>query len=125
MANTNPRIPIPRDPESLLALAGSVSAQHVLMGASSPLNAMEDFNWTQVLPDLQKAAALQSEIADLEKKVEKLYAERNRLLPSIAGAVKGSRDTLKGVYAKNLKKLGDFGFTVDHTPRAKKTEPAR
>ncbi|WP_460570571.1 hypothetical protein [Flaviaesturariibacter terrae] len=120
MANTNPRIPIPQDPKGLLALAGSVNAQHTQLGAASPLHAMEDFNWSTVLPDLQRASSLQDEIAELERKLETLYGERNRYLPAIKGAVTSSRNLLKGVYAKNLKKLGDFGFTVDHTPKAKK-----
>ncbi|TCZ70461.1 hypothetical protein [Flaviaesturariibacter aridisoli] len=120
MANTNPRIRIPQDPKGLLALAGDVSAQHVLLGAASPLNAMEDNNWTQVLPDLQKATSLQEKITAMERQLEELYGERNRYLPAIKGAVTASRDALKGTYAKNLKKLGEFGFTVDHTPKAKK-----
>ncbi|RYY96807.1 MAG: hypothetical protein EOO11_12550 [Chitinophagaceae bacterium] len=120
MAIVNPRIPVPRDPEGLLALGKNVKDQHELLGAQSPLNAMEDFNWAQVGPKVVAATELQVKIAKMERDLEQLYGERNNLLPDIKGALVSSRNLLKGVYAKNLKKLGDFGFTVDHTPKAKK-----
>ena len=122
MPNTSPRIPIPRDPEGLLVLADSVHTQHLALGEASPLHAMEDFNWSEVGPNLQKAKLLQEDIGKMEKKLEELYAERNRHIPSIKGAVNSSRNVLKGVHAQNLKKLGDYGYTVDHTPLAKKAK---
>ncbi|RYY99051.1 MAG: hypothetical protein EOO11_06185 [Chitinophagaceae bacterium] len=120
MPNTNPRIPIPKDPESMLALAGDVHKKHEELGTASPLLAMEDFNWREVAPQLATATALQEQINDLENRLEILYQERNRHLPAIKGALASSRNLLKGVHAGNLKKLGDYGFTVDHTPLAKK-----
>jgi hypothetical protein len=36
------------------------------------------------------------------------------------GSKSRSRDMLKGVYGSEMKKLGDFGFTVDSTPRKKR-----
>lgn len=116
----NPRIPIPRDPEGLLALGKLVKDKHEQLGAQSPLAAMEDFNWTQVAPKLASASGLQERISQMERDLELLYQQRNNLLPEIKGALISSRNTLKGAYAKNLKKLGDFGFTVDHTPKAPK-----
>ena len=32
-----------------------------------------------------------------------------------------SRDVLSGVYRNEMKKLGDFGFDVNETPKVKKT----
>ncbi|RYZ20475.1 MAG: hypothetical protein EOO16_16555 [Chitinophagaceae bacterium] len=119
MANKNPRIPIPRDPEGLLALAVAVKAKHDALGAASPLQAMEDYNWSQVGALLTTTDDLQDRISDMEKKLEELYAERNRHLPVIKGALTSSRNVLKGIYAQNMKKLGEWGYTVDHTPRKK------
>ena len=81
---------------------------------------MEDFSWWETGPMLTKAVQLQEQILKMERDLEHLYQERNNLLPNIKGALVSSRNLLKGVFAKNMKKLGDWGFTVDHTPKAKK-----
>lgn len=120
MPNPFPRIPISRNPAEILELAASVNKKHTELGAASPLTSMEDFNWRDVGPKLVEASATQERIDKLEKQLEELYGERDRHLPAIKGALASSRNVLKGIYAGNLKKLGEWGFTVDHTPKAPK-----
>ena len=127
MAKTNVRVIIPKNPADELNLAKKISDKHTADGANSPLKALVDFNWTDNAPKVTQALALQVQIDQMEKDLETLYNKRNVLLVPVDGTVKASRDTLLGIYKANYKKLGDWGFVVDDTPKAKKkpkTPPA-
>ncbi|WP_207896533.1 hypothetical protein [Flaviaesturariibacter flavus] len=53
--------------------------------------------------------------------MEIAYRERDLLMGDIDGIIASSRDVLKGVHKKNPKRLGEWGFTVDDTPKQKKS----
>ena len=124
MAKQTLRIPIPTTTSELIKLGKAIHKKHLADGAVSPLKAMEDYNWDAVAADLTAAEALHTQAEEHRKKAEELYRERDAKIPNVKGAITSSRNILKGIHAKNPKKLGDYGFTVDDTPKAKKAVPA-
>ena len=111
------RIKIPANPEELLGLATSVRKKHQSLGKNSPLSALP---WAKVGPGIDKALELHKQAEKFRRDMEKAYENRDRKIPAIIDILRRSRDILKGVYGSNVKSLGDFGFTVDSTPRRKK-----
>ena len=111
------RIVIPRSPEQILALAKKVYAKHIADGASSQLNPLVDYNWVDNGPKVAQADDLNAQAKELEKKVEKLYQDRNALLKSVEKTVRASAKLLSGIHANSPKNLGDWGFEVNDTPQ--------
>ncbi len=120
MANPNMRVKIPRNPQRRIALAASIYKKHLADGVKSPLQTLSDYNWTDNGPKITEAEDLELQAKQLEKDVEELYRQRDLLLEPITLTIRSSRDNLLGIYQANYKKLGDWGFVVDDTPRAKK-----
>ncbi|MFC4231214.1 hypothetical protein ACFOW1_04890 [Parasediminibacterium paludis] len=114
------RIEIPKNPEEQLKLAGNIYKKHTDDGADSVLKVMKDFKWDAVGPNIPLALAKHKEAEDLQKKMEKAYEDRNKLMAGIPEGLKSTRDFLKGVFSKSPKSLGDYGYTVDDSPRASK-----
>lgn len=117
------RVIIPTNPEKAIALAKKVLQKHTTDGATSPLNVLNDHNWTDNGPKIADAETLNDKAKELEKQVEKLYKERDALLAAIKDTLRASSKTLLGIYASSPKKLGDWGFEVNDTPQKKKEEP--
>ena len=111
------RVKIPPNPEDLIELSVSVRKKHQSLGKNSPLSALP---WGKVGPNIDKALELHKQAEKLSRDMEKAYESRDKKLPAIKDILRRSRDILKGVYGSNVKNLGDFGFTVDTTPRRKK-----
>lgn len=44
-------------------------------------------------------------------------------VPAIRAIVQNSAQVLKGIYAKNPKVLGEYGFVVDDSKQVKKDDP--
>lgn len=124
MAKKNVRITIPTNPTELLNLAKSIYTKHTDDGADSPLNQLEDDNWADNGPKIADALDLDAQTKQLEKALENLYAQRNLLLDPVKKTVLASRDLLSGKFSKNPKKLGDWGFVVDDSPKASKAAKA-
>lgn len=114
------RVQIFRNPEEIILLAGKVYAKHLEMGDKSPLANMEDFNWSDQGPKAVNALELHTRAEALKAQMEKCYRERDLFVAGLDEAVKGSRDVLTGVYRQNMKRMGDWGFSVDDTPKVKK-----
>lgn len=115
------RVVIPSNAEKALALAKDVLKKHTDDGADSPLNVLQDHNWTDNGPKVAEAVAINAQAKDLEKQVEKLYQDRDALLKPIKDTLRSSSRTLMGIYKSSPKKLGDWGFEVNDTPRKKKS----
>lgn len=120
MAKAKVRVIIPKNPEDLLKLAGKINLKHVADGAASPLNQLEDFNWTDHGSKIAPAQTFNDDAKQMEKDLEKKYDQRDLLVSPIDQTVKASRDLLLGKFKLNPKKLGDWGFVVDDSPKAKK-----
>lgn len=123
MPNPNVRVKIPTNPTELLKLAALIYAKHTADGAASRLKALDDYTWELHGDKVAQAQVLDAEATQMEKDLEEKYKQRDLLLAPVDATVKSSRDLLLGAYKKNYKKLGDWGFEVDDTPKAKKTTP--
>ena len=111
------RVVISKNIEELLKLAQAVSNKHKALGKKSPLSVLP---WSSILPRIDKAIEQHRLAEKLRRDMEKAYKSRNKNIPAIRDILQRSRDLLKGIYRNEMKKLGDFGFTVDSTPKRKK-----
>lgn len=119
-ARTSGRIVIPTNPSDLLILAQKIYDKHVADGATSPLNAMSDYNWATEGPKVVPCKKNNDDAEAAAKKAEQFYRQRDVDLPQIKSIVQNSAAVLKSIYAKNPKVLGDYGLVVDDTPKFKK-----
>ena len=119
-ARTSGRIVIPTNPSDLLILAQKIYDKHVADGATSPLNAMSDYNWATDGPKVAPCKQNNDDAEAAAKKAEQFYRQRDVDLPQIKSIVQNSAAVLKSIYAKNPKVLGDYGLVVDDTPKVKK-----
>ncbi|MGL2964029.1 hypothetical protein ACSVH2_09455 [Flavobacterium sp. RSB2_4_14] len=120
---TSGRVIIPKNPGELLKLANKIYDKHVADGAASPLNAMQDFNWAVDGPKVAPCIQNNDGAEAAAKLAEQLYRQRDIDLPAIKAIVQNSASVLKGIYAKNPKVLGDYGFVVDDTKKVPKQKP--
>ena len=115
-----PRITIPTGAADLIELAGDIQEQHDELGKDSPLALLD---WKIISPQVKEATDVQKQIDKLTKDLEKLTERRNNLIDPLGDFVRSSRDILSGVYRAEMRKLGDYGFEVDDTPKPKKPKP--
>ena len=111
------RVVISKNVEELLKLGKAVLKKHQALGKDSPLNMLP---WGKVGPSIDKALEQHKLAEKLRRDMEKAYESRDKKIPAIRNILLRSRDLLKGIYRGEMRKLGDFGFTVDSTPRRKK-----
>jgi hypothetical protein len=116
---------IPRNPEDLLKLADKVYSKHQADGTKSELNNLDEekYDWDKVAPTIPACLALHDKAEKLKSEMEQVYRQRDALLLPIDFHVKGSSTYLKGKYSTNPKKLGEWGFEIDDTPKAPKKKP--
>lgn len=115
------RIVIPKNPKEMLELAAKIYAKNEAVGAQSPLTSLD---WADLGPKIQEALEFHNEAEELKKQMEKLYEQRNKILLPVDDLVKQSRDLLKAIYRSEPRKIGDYGFEVNDTPAAGKSDKA-
>ncbi len=115
-----PRIIIPTAAADLIELAVEIQDQHTSLAKNSPLTLPD---WEEASPQIKDASDVQDKINKMNKDLEKLVQRRNNLIDPIGHFVRSLRDILSGVYRSEMRKLGDFGFQVDDTPKQKKVKP--
>ena len=120
MAKTSGRIAISRNIGKMLGTATKVYGKHVADGDTSQLKVLEGNPWNTIGPTIETALAKHNEAEELKGKMEAAYRERDLLIPAIDEALKSSRNLLKALYAKNPKRLSEWGFEVDDTRAPKK-----
>ena len=116
------RIDIPAASSELIALAGSIQTKHKADGKNSPLDGLD---WEKYDPLITKALALDKQIDELNKETEQLVQQRNLIEPDLSDFVRSSRDVLQGIYRQTLRKLLDWGFNVNDSPKAPAKTPAK
>lgn len=116
------RVVIPTAPADLLELEAAVYAKHLADGASSVLKNLEDRDWAVDGPKIALAKIEHDKAEDFKLKMEKAYKNRDLLMAPIKDTLLSSRDVLTGIMRSNMKRLGDWGFTVNDTPKPKKKE---
>lgn len=117
---TKGRIAIPQNIEENLQLASKVYEKHQKDGASSLLNNLDDMDWNVDGANVALCLQKHLEAEELKRKTEEAYRTRDLYLPKINELLRASKGLLKGVFAKNPKKLGEWGFSVDDSPKVKK-----
>ncbi len=121
MANTTKgRVSVPKNVPDALSLAKKVFQKHTADGATSPLNELEDYKWSSIGPNIALAQAKHDQAEKLKEQMEQAYRDRDAFMPDIVGATNSSKGLLKAKFAKTPKRLGDWGYEVDDTPKAKK-----
>lgn len=117
------RVIIPVNIQQKLALAGNIYNKDTADGANSPLNSLADHHWNTTGPKVKTCLDLHNKGEEYRRLMEEAYRDRDALLVEIDGIIKSSRDLLLGVYSNTPKRLGEWGFTVDDSPRSKPEPP--
>ena len=113
------RVKISTNAEELLKLAELVAQKHRELGSASPLTPLD---WDKQAENVGKALELHNQAKEYERLAEQAHEQRNALVTPLDDLLKQTRDLLKALYRTEPKKLGEFGFTVDDTPRKKKAK---
>ena len=119
MPNIKPRVIIPKNPFDLLTLAAKVVAKHIAMGLTSPMNSFQSHSWTENGPKVASAMTLHEEAQEHSRLAEEEFRSRDLMISEIDESLKSTRDLLLSIYRDNPKELGQWGFEVDDTARAK------
>lgn len=120
MTRTKGRVVLTTNPKENLELAQKIYQKHLELGAESPLNFLDDIDWSVSGPKIEATLADHNKAEFLKAESEKTYAERDKNMPEITSALKQSIAMLKAGFGKNPKKLADWGVKVDDSPKAKK-----
>jgi hypothetical protein len=120
MTRTKGRVVLTTNPKENLELAQKIYQKHLELGAESPLNFLDDIDWTVSGPKIESTLADHNKAEFLKAESEKTYAERDKNMPEITLALKQSIAMLKAGFGKNPKKLADWGVKVDDSPKTKK-----
>lgn len=111
------KVEIPTNPYEVIVLADAIYQKHLTDAANSPLKIMQDYDWNVIGATIAPALQFHKNAEQLWKDSERHYKDRDLLMLNITQIVKDSRDLLTGVYPTNLKKLGDWGYNVDDSPK--------
>jgi hypothetical protein len=117
---TTGRIEISANVTDGLELAKMVYNKHQADGDKSILKELDGLDWAVIGPRIDPCLATHKEAEALSKKAEDLYLQRDADMGPIMEIVRASKNILKGKFTKNPKALGDWGYTVDDTPKPKK-----
>jgi bifunctional DNA-binding transcriptional regulator/antitoxin component of YhaV-PrlF toxin-antitoxin module len=117
---TKGRIVIPTNVGEMLTLAQKVFEKHTQEGDASILMNLDGLDWKVTGDKIASCLKKHIEAEDFKRKMEEAYRERDLSLPEIQEILRASKSLLKASFPKNPKKVGDWGFTVDDTPKVKK-----
>ena len=109
-----PRITIPTDPTEIITLAKAIHDKHVALGDNTPLGGIK---WDDIAPRIAQAGGFDDDADRLRKESEQSREKRDNLVPDLSDLVRSARDILSGTYRSELRRLEDFGYSVDDTPK--------
>lgn len=125
MAARKPRVRIPRTAEGLLTLTERLCARHDADAAASPLAGLD---MARLKANCTLAKTEHGRASEFRQKAEQCTEVRDRTL-GIASAkteegtalftVLAARDVLLGLHKGREHRLGDWGFEVDASPKAR------
>ncbi len=126
MARKNFRVVIPTNPDELTKLGKNIIAKYAEDPATSPINGLD---MADMEVKVTGADAKQQEAEKLRKDSETATEARDGLLGhrkdqtsstpgTVLNYVSRVRDILLGNFRGEEQKLGDYGFTVNHTSRS-------
>ncbi|PZF73178.1 hypothetical protein [Taibaiella soli] len=117
---TKGRIIITKNIPDNLELAKKIYDKHIIDSSDSLLNNLEDITWNEIGPLIDQCMQLHKKAEELKRQMEEAYRQRDLAYPKISEAIQASKLYLKGRFARNPKKLGEWGFNVDDTPKYKR-----
>lgn len=121
MSSNRVRVDLPTGAEDRINLAKMIAAKHTELGTASPLGQLK---WDKVTPAITAAETAHRESKRLQAQGEAATQVRDAALETIVTFLRASRDVLSGVHADEMRKLGDYGFTVSASgSRAGKDTP--
>ncbi len=121
MSTNRVRIDLPTNAEDRINLAKAIAGKHAELGNASPLGQLK---WDKITPAVTAAETAHRESKRLQAQAEAATQTRDAALETIVTFLRASRDVLSGVHADEMRKLGDYGFTVSATAsRAAKETP--
>lgn len=104
------RVPIPSNrTKEMLDLAKKVLNKHLTDADATKLSTLD---WQQLRPIIEKAMQLHEEAENFKILSMQRIQDRNLLMEDVAETVRSARDILTGTFKKDMKKLGNWGFTV-------------
>lgn len=109
MATTRVRIDLPTKVDDMINLAKAIAGKHAELGAASPLGGLK---WDKITPALTTAENAHREAKRLQAQAESATETRDVALETLTQFLRASRDVLSGVHVDEMRKLGDYGFTV-------------
>lgn len=110
MATNRVRIDLPANPEDKIKLAKAIAGKHAELGAASPLSQLK---WDKITPALATAETEHVSSKRFQSQAEAATQARDGALDIVTTfLLRGGRDVLTGVYPDEMRKLGEFGFTV-------------
>lgn len=123
MPSNRVRIDLPQNAAEKIKLAQTIATKHAELGAASPLAGLQ---WSKFTPAITTADEAHKEAKQREAQAEAATERRDTALELVDTFVRAARDVLSGVHAEEMRKLGDYGFSVNArgSSGAKKEEPA-
>lgn len=109
MPNHRVRVDLPLKVEEQINLAKAIAAKHAEFGTASPLAQLK---WDRILPAITTADTAHRDAKRLQAQAESATQTRDLNMVTVQGLLRSSRDVLSGVHADEMRKLGDYGFTV-------------
>ena len=118
------RVVIPNDFANRTDVIKAVIAKHLTFAAgTSPMQPYVTQNAVDVAVDdsnTDDAVVNNSKAKDASRDSEEATAQRNLLWLPVTGHMRNIGDYLLNLFKNNSKKLGEWGYTVDDSPRAPK-----
>lgn len=123
MAN-KPRIPLPnkKDPKGVLDLAAAILKKHTTDGAASVIRGSLQVDFDASSAKIAQGLSYHDQAKAMEKALENLYEKRDNIVAEFVPLNQRVSKSLQSEYSKNLRQMGDHGFTVDDTPRPPKAK---
>ncbi len=118
------RIPIPtaKDAPAVLRLTAAVAAGISKAGKDALIGGQLATELQAAAAKVPTALALHQRAKDLERELESLYEQRDAIVAECLPLVQRGSKTLQGNLGKaNLRQMGDYGYTVDDSPRPAKS----
>jgi len=115
MSKNPVRVVLPANIYAFLGLVQRVTKKHEEEGHASPLSILNIDSWNDVETKRKRCFEVQQRAEALRREVEQLTAEKNRLRKELLGTIRASRNILLSIHAQNPKKLGEWGFEVNHS----------
>ena len=125
MAKQNYRIVIPTDVEEYETLSKDIKKKNDSLAGASPLGS-DTAEIDQGVIDMKEAVKLEKEAAELRRLAEEKTEQRNILWKKqTLTEERGWRKKLEGEYIKSIHKMGEWGYNVDTSPKAKPKPPVK